>query len=422
MHNRRKFITKSLSAAVLPAVGLSSPGTTPGQEKEIYEKLDKAASQPVLNKAYFSAPVIIDKVELLHYSGNYICQVTSTDGAEGTSISNNLRMSYLYPIFLQRVAPFFIGKNALNLDTLVDEVYKYRSNYKFQSYALWVPVATVEFAILDMLGKISQKSIGELIGKIHNPAPGVYLATRFRNLSAEQSIDEAKKIMDNIGYRAVKFKIGEKMGNNAEQVAGRSEKLIALARKEFGTDTWLGVDTNGGYDVQEAIRIGKILQDYNYAFYEEPLPFDWYRATKEVADALEIPVAGGEQEASMRNFRWMIGDDVLQVLRPDMFYFGGMVRSMRVARMAQVRGLQIVPHLSGSGLGYLYAMHFLSAIPNGGSYNPCSISQTDEIVKNIASPTTSLQVENGKFKVPAAPGLGVKIAPDYYKKHKPVYS
>ena len=50
---------------------------------------------------------------------------------------------------------------------------------------------------------------------------------------------------------------------------------------------------------------GRILEEYQYDFYEEPVPFDWYEETKQVTEALTIPVAGGEQEPSMHNFRWL---------------------------------------------------------------------------------------------------------------------
>lgn len=419
MTSRRSFIRRIAAAGSTPYLfGFSSPfPRSRGKDPLRYDKLDKALALPVLQTKLFDGPVRIDKVTLLEHENSFICKVTSSDGVTGLSISNNLRMDYLYPIFIKRVAPFFIGKDALDLDRLIEDVYKYKSNYKFQSYALWVPVATVEFAILDMLGKRIGKPIGKLIGEIHNPEPRVYLPTRFRHLSPERSIAETQRILDATGYEAVKFKIGEKMGSNAEKVKGRSERIIAMARKEFGDDMWLGVDANGGYDVKEAIRIGKILEYHNYAMYEEPLPFDWYHATQEVADSLKVPISGGEQEASMRNFRWMLGDDILQIVRPDMFYFGGMIRSIKVARMADAVGVKCIPHLSGSGVGYLYAMHFLSAIPNGGSYNPCTKNENDPIVP-VYSDSSSLNVENGRFKVPTGPGLGVEIDPGFLRKHK----
>ena len=77
-------------------------------------------------------------------------------------------MKYLYPIMSGRIIPFFIGRDARGLDMLIEEVYVYKSNYKLQSLALWVPLATLEFAILDMLGKIADKTMGEKASHICN--------------------------------------------------------------------------------------------------------------------------------------------------------------------------------------------------------------------------------------------------------------
>ncbi len=159
------------------------------------------------------------------------------------------------------------------------------------------------------------------------------------------------------------------MSKDVDFPPGRTEKLIPLVRKTFGDEMIIYADSNGSYTVKEAIRIGKIIEEYKFDFYEEPVPFDWYDETRQVAEALRVPIAGGEQEPSLHQFRWLICNDALDIVQPDMFYFGGMVRSMKVARMAHAVGKQCVPHISGSGLGYLYMMHFVSAIPNAGEYH-----------------------------------------------------
>ena len=113
--------------------------------------------------------------------------------------------------------------------------------------------------------------------------------------------------------------------SHPETPVGRSEKLIPLVRKTFGDDMIISADSNGSYTAAQAIPIGKLMQEYKYAFYEEPVPFDWYEENKIVADALEIPIAGGEQEPSTHNFRWLIANGGLSIVQQDMFYFGGMV-------------------------------------------------------------------------------------------------
>jgi L-alanine-DL-glutamate epimerase-like enolase superfamily enzyme len=415
--NRRKFIETTLAGSL----AVTLPGFSSDSEniKEKYARLDEIIRKPVLKKEFFTSPVIIETLDLLRFEDSFLCRVRSKDGATGISVANNDQMKSLYPILINRLRPFFMGKDARDIESLLEGVYVYQSNYKMQNLALWVPLATIEFAILDMLGNISGKSIGQLIGEIHNREIAVYQANGERGITAELTIEHLKKEIGESKAKALKFKVGGRMSNNFEEPRGRSEKLIPLVRKTFGDKMVIYADSNGSYTADEAIRIGKIMEEYKIDFYEEPVPFDWYEETKEVADALKIPIAGGEQEPSLHMFRWMIANDAVQIVQPDMFYFGGMIRSIKVAGMADAFGKQCTPHISGSGLGYLYMMHFVSAIPNAGPYHEFK-GFNDEMPFKCT--TSSLSSNNGVVTVPSGPGLGIDIEPEYISKHLKVKS
>jgi len=411
--SRRNFFRKAAAISAGSALFSGAARANNISDAERYTKLDEVLSKPVLKRELFSEPVIIDTLELLRFDDNFLCRIRSKDGAEGISVGNNMQMVSLYPIFTRRLQPFFPGKDARDLEQLLEEVYVYQSNYKLQNLALWVPLATIEFAILDMLGKIAGKPLGELIGEIHHPVIAVYQANNFRGKSAEESIEGIKKQVAETQAKALKFKVGGRM-SDPEIPPGRSEKLIPLVRETFGNDMVIYADSNGSYNAKEAIRIGKIMEEYKFDFYEEPVPFDWYEETREVADSLNVRIAGGEQEPSIRNFRWLIGNEALQIVQPDIYYFGGMIRSMRVARMAAVKNMECTPHISGSGLGYLYMMHFVSAVPNAGTYHEFK-GFNNELP--LACSTSDLQSHGGIVKVPTGAGFGVEIDPGFIKKH-----
>ncbi|MEO1054935.1 MAG: mandelate racemase/muconate lactonizing enzyme family protein [Bacteroidota bacterium] len=417
--NRRSFLKKStIAGAALPLLaGCDSSTTSVSTSSAIdYGPVDAAAKRPIINTSKFTEPLIMDKIELLRYEDNFICRVRTNSGAEGMSVSNNMQMVSLYPIFVNRIQPFFEGKDARDLEQLLEEVYVHKSNYKLQSLAIWVPLATLEFAILDLLGNVANLSIGEVLGGVHHPEISVYQANNHRGKSAEESLDKIIKNVESSEAKAVKFKLGGRM-SAAEKPAGRSEKLIPMVREAFGAEMVIYADSNGSYDAEEAIRIGKICEEYQFDFYEEPVPFDWYEETLQVNQSLSIPIAGGEQEPSMRNFRWLIAHDALDIVQPDIFYFGGMIRSMRVARMAEAKGKMCVPHITGSGLGYLYMAHFVSAVPNAGPYHEFK-GLNNELP--FECPTSDLTSKGGKVKVPTGPGAGITIDPEYMIKHKPV--
>ncbi len=410
--NRRQFLNAAIlgtAAATLPTA-CKTQGLAKGAAAN-YEKLDIVLKQPVFKKELFPSPVIIEKLELLRYKDNFICRVRSADAVEGFSFGQNNQLKSLHPIFVNRMQDFFIGKDARNIEQLLEEVFVHQSNYKLQSVALWVPLATIEFAILDLLGRMAKKPLGDLVGKVEPGAIAVYQANSERDITAELTIEHLKEELAVTKARAIKFKVGGRM-SHPEFPVGRSEKLIPLVRKTFGDDMVISADSNGSYDVKEAIKIGRMMEDYNYDFYEEPVPFDWYEETKQVADALKIPVAGGEQEPSLHNFRWLTGNDALQVIQVDMFYFGGMIRSMKVARMAEAMGKIVTPHVSD--IGYIYMMHFVSAIRNAGRFHEYKSFKLDF---PFECKTSSLVPENGLVTVPTGPGLGIDIDPDFIKKH-----
>lgn len=415
--SRRNLLKTAISAgaaAAIPAFAEQKPCLTPGSNPN-YAKLDAILKQPVLRREFFKHPVIIESLELLHYEKSYLCRVRSKDGAEGISISNSQQMRVLYPILVKRMQPFFIGKDARDLESLLEEVTVYENNYKATGLAIWVPLAAIEFAILDMLGRMVGKPIGLLISdKIYNPNIAVYQANGERYISAEETIDHLKRDVAISKAKAIKFKLGGRM-SHPETPTGRSEKLIRLARETFGDQMYISADANGSYTVAEAIPIGKLMQEYKYAFFEEPVPFDWYEETKQVADALQIPIAGGEQEPSTHNFRWLVANNGLAITQQDMFYFGGMVRCMRVARMAHAMGKLTIPHISSTGLGYVYMMHFISAIPNSGPYH--EFKEFNNTLPYKCDTSTLRSSADGVIKVPTGPGLGLEVDPDYVKKH-----
>jgi len=268
--NRRKFIKTSISGGLAATLPLYSYGSASDQISEKiksnYDKLDEILKKPVFKREYFSSPVIIDTLELLRYKNSFICRVRSKDGAIGISVGHSGQLRSLYPIFTNLLQPFFINKDARDLDLLIEKVYIYQLNFRLSGMALGVPLATIEFAILDMMGRIANKPLGKLIGDIHNPDVAVYQATEYREKSVAESMELIKRDVAEYNAKALKIKVGGLMFGtadlNAVGPAGRTETIIPLVRKTFGDDMVLYGDSNGFYSVEEARRVGRLLEEY----------------------------------------------------------------------------------------------------------------------------------------------------------------
>jgi L-alanine-DL-glutamate epimerase-like enolase superfamily enzyme len=344
--------------------------------------------------------------------GRYFVRSTSTDGAVGIANAND-RFAFVWPIAKQLVIPYFIGKDARDVESLVDGVYLTKSNYKLAGLALWIGVGCIELSLFDLLGKLAGKPVGELLGGVIRREIPIYLSSGLRDTTPEQEIEWLSQRLAETQARAVKLKVGGRMSSNADASPGRSEKLIALARKGWGDGVTLYVDANGSYTAEKAIEAGHMLEAHGVSLFEEPCPFDEYEQTKQAADALRIMVSGGEQDTSLARFRWMIQQRGVDLVQPDLIYNGGFIRCLRVARLAAEAGMWITPHCPRADPNAAYMLHFASVVPNLGPFQEYR-AQGPTLSPWWISP--SFEAREGVVEAPAGPGLGVEYDPALWER------
>jgi L-alanine-DL-glutamate epimerase-like enolase superfamily enzyme len=409
---RRDFTVSTLGAGLLAAVGLSR---APQPQEVGDQALIDAGNAPVLRLGSLTNPVIIESIEFLKGRRVSLVRTRSKDGAVGVSVTNE-KASFLYPLLLQQVAPFFVGKDARDLESLLDGVYVYDSNYKMQGLAFWCCVAWVELSILDLLGKTARKHVSELFGGRVRESVPIYTASGNRGTTPEEEVRILQGRIAETGARAVKFKVGGRMSRNRDSMPNRSEALIELSRRALGDSITIQADANGSYDVKRAIEIGRRLEGINAYLFEEPCPFDELEETKRVADALTIPISGGEQESSEYRFRRMIRTGVVQIVQPDVHYYGGYVRATRIARMAAVAGIPITLHISSGGTGFADMANFFSFTPNMGRFQ--ELKSGLDVTGPLFDPP--VQVKDGFLSIPTAPGLGLVHVDELLKDATPI--
>jgi L-alanine-DL-glutamate epimerase-like enolase superfamily enzyme len=414
--NRRQLVAGAIASAVGPAFAAASPGypakphTAPSMDD-----LARVAALPVLKRDEFKSPVIIKSMELLELDKEYFVRVRSTGGAEGISVCNPPRADYFGTVFKDLLVPAFLKQDARDLENAIWEAYRRGDNYKLYGIALWSPMAWAEMAILDMLGRIAGKSIGQLLGDVLRKDIAMYVASGRRDTTPEQEIEYLQSLVEKSGAKALKFRLGGRMSKNADAMPGRTSTLIPLVRKTFGDNFDLHGDSNSSYDPAHAIPVGRMLEEYKYVYYEEPCEFDALEDTKKVRDTLAIPIALGEQEYSEWRFRWTIANRICDIVQPDLYYYGGLIRSMRVARMAGLANMPTTVHVSG-GFGFVYSLHYASVVPDIGKYQEYKLGME----KYGAWFDPPITVKNGLMNVPTAPGVGIKDPAALLKNAKTV--
>jgi L-alanine-DL-glutamate epimerase-like enolase superfamily enzyme len=243
-----------------------------------------------------------------------------------------------------------------------------------------------------------------------------------RDISPEDEAARLVKLRDTRGFWGFKVRAGTPTGHDRDASPGRTEKLIPMVRKTVGDDIRLMADGNSCYTPPKAIEVGRRLEDCGYYWFEEPCPYWELEWTAEVTDALRMNISGGEQDNDLAQWRRMIRMDVVDILQPDLCYIGGFTRAWRVAQMGHEAEKLVVPHSSHLSLVTLFSLHFVAAIPNAGPFVEFSIEQDINAGEAIYSP--SLEVRDGRVKIPDGPGWGVKINPAWlakatYRKSEP---
>src|SRR5262245_49797490 len=355
-----------------------------------------------------SAPVIIAGIDLVRWRDVYFLRARSKDGTEGLVMISEGR-HILTAMLKERILPFFAGRDARDLETMIDEIYVHKSNYKYAGPALWTTVAWAEAAVLDLLGKATGKSIGDLLGGRKRDRVPVYVSSLIRDTTPEEEVEWVGRRIVQTKAKAVKLKIGGRLSRNADDSPGRTERLVALARQTWGGAVKLYVDANGSYDARHSLEVAKMLKEHNVAFFEEPCPFEDLDETKAVADALDMPVAGGEQDASLPRFEYMARNRVVDILQPDMLYNGGFIRNHRTNVIARHYGLPLTPHSPYLGPRQALSTHFCRTLPEL-SVELEYAAALPERPMDWYSP--EIAVKDGLVAAPTGPGLGIEFAPE----------
>ena len=341
-------------------------------------------------------------------------RVTTDDGAQGWGQVSTYHADISALILHRQVAPWVLGQDALDIDTLVDRVCE--QEHKFPGSHLYRAIGGVDTALWDLRGQLEGKPVCELIGGKPGPLRA-YASSMKRDITPEQEAARFCDLRERHGFDAFKFRVGAEYGHDRDEWPGRTEAIVPTVRRALGPDATLLVDANSCFSPRRAIQVGELLQEHGVSHFEEPCPYWELGQTKQVRDALAIDVTGGEQDNYLPHWRHMIEMGAVDIVQPDVCYMGGLSRTLRVSRMAANAGLPCTPHSANLSMVTLFTMHLLAAIPNAGKYLELSIEGPDYYPWQeglfVESPYA---VRDGHVTVPSAPGWGVQVNPDWLAK------
>jgi L-alanine-DL-glutamate epimerase-like enolase superfamily enzyme len=341
-----------------------------------------------------------------------VVRVRTDDGAEG--------WGQTAPYYVEQalkamhspagISQFFLGKDPWDWEALVAEFT--RKNHKHLSGYDWRALAGIDTAVYDLLGKVTGRPVYQLLGGAVRTRIPVYGSSMSRKTTPEEEADRMEQLRETHGFNGFKVRIADAMGHDKDVWPGRSEDVVKAVRERLGYDVILHADANGGYTEPEAIRMGRLLEDLKFGHFEEPCPYDDIASIARVSQALDIPIAGGEEDNSLPQIHRIITSHAVDIIQPDIGYVGGMARARKVMQMAEAAGMTATPHCANMSMLQVFTLHLAASQPSANALQEWSIEERAHF-DGIYGPLP--KVIDGFVELSDAPGWGVEILPDFLK-------
>jgi L-alanine-DL-glutamate epimerase-like enolase superfamily enzyme len=334
-------------------------------------------------------------------------RVCTDEGGEGWGQLSPYNADISAAVLHRQVAPHALGHDAGEIEMLIGRLPELE--HKFPGAYLSRAIGGLDTALWDLRGKSEGKSVCELLGGTPRPFP-VYASSMRRDIEPADEARRLAQLREADGFTAFKFRVGREVGHDEDEWPGRTKAIVREVREALGDDATLLVDANSCYTPQKAIEVGRFLEDNGVVHFEEPCPYWELEWTATVAGALDLDVAGGEQDCLLSQWRRIIGMPAVDVVQPDVCYLGGLTRTLRVAEMAHTAGLTCTPHSANLSMVTVFALHVMGAIPNAGPYVEFSIEPRDYYPWQVGLFEPALVVRDGAVAIPDDPGWGVQPA------------
>jgi D-galactarolactone cycloisomerase len=304
------------------------------------------------------------------------------------------------------VGKTLIGRNPLMIEQIWERTY-FAFREHIRSGSIIEALSGFDIALWDIKGKHFGVPVCELGGGALRHEVPAYASGGFRFRSGdamERLRREVSGYVEN-GFKAVKMKIG--LGVEADVAA------VKAVREAIGPGIQLMVDANEAYDILTAKRVAREIQQFDIAWFEEPLPPDDIDGYLRLRDACDIPIAAGEAEFTRFGFKEIIRRQAVDILQPDVCGAGGLTECRKIADMAQAFGVRCVPHAWGTGVALAASLHLIATLPNaemGMASDVLSLEyDLSENPIREALLDDALRPSGGIVKVPTGPGLGIEV-------------
>src|SRR5438270_3714558 len=251
-----------------------------------------------------------------------------------------------------------IGQDPLDVEGLWDAMYRASIYYGRRGVALHA-ISGIDIALWDIKGKALGQPVSALIGPPLRTRVRAYASTLMPE-TEDETTRKVSGLIERYGFTAVKLGWGP-LGRDPEH----DVRLARAARKAAGDSVDVLIDAGLGYgnDVGAATLVARELEQLGVFWLEEPFLPDELDAYARLADSVDIRIAAGEEDTTLRGFNELIGYGHVDVIQPDVTRCGGITELLRIARLARERGKACVPHSWKSGIIKAASLHVNAVLP-----------------------------------------------------------
>lgn len=330
----------------------------------------------------------IRKVEPLHVGQFMFVRITTDDGTVGYGEAGTWGHIEAAGVCIRRFAEYLEGKDAFAIEHHWNVMHRF--SY-FTGLAENAAISAIDIALWDIKGKALEQPLWKLLGGHRNRVPTYASGSLRRGLTDDQAQQAAAKLVGK-GFREMKTQ----MALPGNPTPADEIRRVRVVREAIGPDIKLMCDINQRWRPEQAIDIGKRVEDVGLFWLEDVTTADDYQGLARVTAALSTPVAGGEYLYGIAPFAQMIRHHSVDIPMIDICRAGGVTPWMKIAGMAEAFNLPVVSHVMPEIL-----CHLIAACPNGLTveYMPWMLCLYEE----------TPAIENGMMVLPDKPGLGLRF-------------
>ena len=442
--NRREFLKKT--GALCGGTSLSSFmfGSTEDAIAQTTSKVNRSSSPSELKITDMRYCVLqLDK----DGSRNPIIRIDTNQGIYGLGEVRDAA-DERYALFLKSR---ILGENPCNVEMLFKTIKQFGSHGRQGG-----GVSAVEMALWDLAGKAYGVPVWQLLGGRYRDKVRLYCYVPvhdWSNFDAEKFKADIKQRLEVQGYTWLKFypsldiintKPGTLVNSNfwtdpkpfditsfsrtkqpftqlqiTDKGLEEFSRYVDTIRNIIGYETPLSTDGYGNYDINNCIRVGKVLEPYRLAWLEDMLSWEMTDQLKVLTEALETPTITGEDIYLKEEFIKLCDTHAVDLIHPDLATAGGILETKKIGDYAEEKGLAMAMHSSGSPVLFMANVHCAAATQNFLALEMTTQAVDNPWWANLVRTTDGRKlVENGYANVPLnAPGLGVELNEDEAKKH-----